>query len=191
MGGESWVGVMERAHASLQQTIDQKLQYAVLSRSDADIERSIDNIVHTCHHVCRFVKLYPLLNQHEAGLQHYAKHLCSQVAHWFYVTTTHHGQITLKTDEQLTEAKNSTSRTNADDVSCDADPNLASFIDLVTNVYEHIALLIEAKQPFVETYFGLYRSITSLNTSLSRTWADGAVNPAHPQGQRPPGLCCC
>ena len=36
-----------------------------------------------------------------------------------------------------------------------SDQNLSSFVDVVTSVYESIAILIEAKQPFVETHFGL------------------------------------
>ena len=53
-----------------------------------------------------------------------------------------------------------------DQLSIDADPNLSSFIDLVTGVYEHIALLIEAKQPFVETFFGAARRLHRRNTCL-------------------------
>ena len=79
MGGENWVGVMESAHASLCQTIEQKLQFAVLSGSEADIERYPVACLSQIMPV-RFVKLYPLLNQHEAGLQHYARYLCSQVS---------------------------------------------------------------------------------------------------------------
>ena len=33
---------------------------------------------------------------------------------------------------------------------------MSSFIDFITGIYEIIALLIEAKQPYVETHFGLF-----------------------------------
>jgi hypothetical protein len=86
----------------------------------------------------RFFKIFPLLNLHQIGLEKFCKHLCLQI--------NDHGEKTLK-------------KTLETPFNHKRYPVL--YADYLTNLFEHIADIVETYQPLVETYYGQFLKIIS------------------------------
>ncbi|KAM7432750.1 Golgi transport complex subunit 4 [Porites harrisoni] len=102
-----------------------KLKRIVHDKFEAAIQNGDRNSVE------RFFKIFPLLGQHQVGLEKYAKYLCSQIAA--------HCQKNL---DLAVAAKESDRHANV------------VFANSLTLLFENIARMVEEHQPFVETYYG-------------------------------------
>ena len=122
------------------------LHHALLSLQDAEkklnsiVNIKFDQAVETGNlpEAMRFFKIFPLLNLHEIGLKKFCKHLCLQI--------NEYGEKTLK-------------KTLETPFNHKRYPVLYS--DYLTNLYEHIADIVETYQPLVETYYGKYFATTN------------------------------
>lgn len=109
--------LLQDAEAKLKQIVDEKYDLAVSSGDLPQAER--------------FFKIFPLIGQHDVGLEKFSKYLCSEVSQ--------------AADKNLAVAL-STEKT-------DKRWNIL-FADTLILIFEKIAEIIEAHQPLVETYYG-------------------------------------
>ena len=114
---------MHEAENKLKIIVNEKYDAAVLSGDLPQAER--------------FFKIFPLIGQHEAGLEKISTYLCKQVVD--------------AADKNLHNALNTDKQ--------DKRWNII-FADTLILVYETIAHIIEAHQPLVETYYGHGRMFT-------------------------------
>jgi hypothetical protein len=114
---------LQEAESKLKIIVDEKYDAAVLSGDLPQAER--------------FFKIFPLIGQHEAGLEKISTYLCKQVVE----AANKNLQIALNTDKQ------------------DKRWNII-FADTLILVFETIAHIVEAHQPLVETYYGHGRMFT-------------------------------
>ncbi|XP_031553701.1 conserved oligomeric Golgi complex subunit 4-like [Actinia tenebrosa] len=110
-----------------------KLKQVVNEKFDAAIKIGDRNAVE------RFFKIFPLLGQHQIGLEKYAKYLSAKIA-----------LLSQKNLEQAEETKSSDRHGNV------------VFANSLTMLFENIARIVEEHQPFVETFYGPGRMGTLL-----------------------------
>lgn len=119
------------------------LHQALLSLDEAEkklkliVNIKFDQAVETGNlpEAMRFFKIFPLLNLHSIGLEKFCKHLCLQI--------TDFGEKSLK---------------KAQDIPFNHKRYPVIYSDHLTVLFEHIANIVEAYQPLVETYYGLNRN---------------------------------
>ena len=121
---------LQEAESKLKIIVDEKYDAAVLSGDLPQAER--------------FFKIFPLIGQHEAGLEKISTYLCKQVVE----AANKNLQIALNTDKQ------------------DKRWNII-FADTLILVFETIAHIVEAHQPLVETYYGHGRMFTFVKNHQS------------------------
>ncbi|XP_068722014.1 conserved oligomeric Golgi complex subunit 4-like isoform X2 [Montipora capricornis] len=109
--------LLHEAETKLKRIVHEKFEAAIYNGDRSSVER--------------FFKIFPLLGQHQVGLEKYAKYLCSQIAA--------HCQMNL---DSAVEVKESDRHANV------------VFANTLTLLFENIARIVEEHQPFVETYYG-------------------------------------
>lgn len=102
-----------------------KLKSIVCDKFEAAISNGDRNSVE------RFFKIFPLLGQHQLGLEKYAEYLCSQIAV--------HCQRNLDNAVAIKESERQAN---------------VVFANTLTLLFEKIARMVEEHQPSVETYYG-------------------------------------
>ncbi|XP_044173102.1 conserved oligomeric Golgi complex subunit 4-like [Acropora millepora] len=102
-----------------------KLKSIVCDKFEAAISNGDRNSVE------RFFKIFPLLGQHQLGLEKYAEYLCSQIAA--------HCQRNLDNAVAIKESERQAN---------------VVFANTLTLLFEKIARMVEEHQPSVETYYG-------------------------------------
>lgn len=111
--------LLQEAEAKLKAIVDEKYDEAVQTGDLPQAER--------------FFKIFPLIGQHENGLEKFSKYLCAQIRE-----SSHKSMDTITKAHLIGDDKKSA----------------VIFADSLIMLFEVIAQIIEAHQPLVETYYG-------------------------------------
>ncbi|CAH3042416.1 unnamed protein product [Pocillopora meandrina] len=109
--------LLHEAETKLKRIVNDKFEAAIQNGDRGSVER--------------FFKIFPLLGQHQVGLEKYARYLCTQIA----------AQCQKNLDNAVA-VKDSDRHVNV------------VFANTLTLLFENIARMVEEHQPFVETYYG-------------------------------------
>uniref|UniRef100_A0A914WXH7 Conserved oligomeric Golgi complex subunit 4 n=2 Tax=Plectus sambesii TaxID=2011161 RepID=A0A914WXH7_9BILA len=109
--------VLRQAEKDLKTLVEQKFDEAVKDGDVASMER--------------FFKIFPLLNQHEVGLERFGRYLCTKIAD--FADTNYQSMVA---------------------GGGDAKRNNVLYADTLTLLFEGIARIVEIHQPLVELYYG-------------------------------------
>lgn len=119
--------VLRKAEAGLREIVVQKFDEAVADGDVASMER--------------FFKIFPLLNQHDVGLERFASYLQSKIS-----------SAAEKNFQTMIAGGQDAKRANV------------LFPDTLTLLFEGVARIIEVHQPLVETYYGPERMLTLMDS---------------------------